>query len=70
MSHIGSRLGLNNLTSVETNPHVMNLTDLLKTEGIGLVTRTTIGRIMGEMIMMARIGMPIISLRERRSTKG
>jgi hypothetical protein len=68
MSHIRSRLGLNNLTSVEMNP--MNLIDLLKTEGIGLVTRTTIGKIMGEMIMMAMIGMPIISLRERRSTEG
>jgi hypothetical protein len=46
------------------NPHVMNLIDLLKTREIGLVIRTTIGRIMEEMAMMARMEMPIMPLRE------
>ena len=62
MNHIGSSLGLNNLTSLEMNPYVMNFTDPFKTREIGLVTKTTIGT---EMIMMVRVEMPIISLREK-----
>ena len=79
MSHIGNNLGLNNLMikgeSLEMNPHIMNLIDLLQTREIGLVTKTTIGRIMEEMAMMAKIGMPImplliIFLREMPSIEG
>ena len=50
MSHIGNSLVSNNLTirgqSLGMNPNVMNLIDLLKIEEIGLVTRTTTGKIM------------------------
>ena len=79
MSHIGNNLGLNNLMikgeSLEMNPHIMNLIDLLQTREIGVVTKTTIGRIMEEMAMMAKIGMPImplliIFLREMPSIEG
>ncbi len=70
---------MNNLTiigqSLGMNPHVMSLIDLLKTGEIGLVIRKTIGKIMEEMAMMARIEMPImflpiILLREISSTEG
>ena len=61
--------------SLEMNPHIMNLIDLLQTREIGVVTKTTIGRIMEEMAMMAKIGMPImplliIFLREMPSIEG
>ena len=56
--------------SLEMNFHIMNTIDLLKTGEIGLVTRTMIGRIMDEMAMSARIGMPIIFLREMPSIEG
>jgi hypothetical protein len=46
MSHVRSSLDLSNLMSLETNPHVMNLKDPLKTGEIGLVTKTIIDRIM------------------------
>jgi hypothetical protein len=66
MSHIGNSLGLNNLTirgqSLGMNLHVMNLINILKIGKIGLVTKTTTGKIMEEIAMMARIGMPIMPL--------
>jgi hypothetical protein len=54
MSRIGSKLGLSNFTSLETNPHAMNLTYPHKIEEIGQ-----------EMIMMVRI-----FLRERYLIEG
>ncbi len=54
MSRIGSRLGLSNLMSLETNPHATNLTYPHKTGEIGQ-----------EMIIMVRI-----FLRKRYSIEG
>jgi hypothetical protein len=54
MSRIRSRLGLRNLTTLEKNPHAMNLTYPHK-----------IGEIGQEMIMMVRI-----FLRERYLIEG